>query len=135
MQQPICDKIAESIMQGAAISESERDHAVNCEACLDRVLDSCLTDSPTVGIPDQFAGVTARRLLSESEGTRNRRLRALIFGVPCAAGFVAWLVLWRGMLPGLASGLQPGSPTIIFSVAASLEITAILLWVSRATRV
>jgi len=135
MQQPICDKLAESLMQGAGISESERDHAVNCEACLERVLNSCLADPPTVTIREKFAGVTARRMLSESEGTRNRRLRALSFGVPCAAGFVAWLVLWRGMLPALASGIQPGSPTIIFSVAASLEMTAILLWVTRATRV
>src|SRR5580658_2062490 len=99
MQQPICDKIAESLRQGVGISESERGHAVNCDACLERVVDSCLADPPTVTIRDQFVGATVRRMLSESEGSRNRWLRALIFGVPCAAGFVAWLVLWREMLP------------------------------------
>jgi hypothetical protein len=135
MEQGICDRIAESLRQGNSVSGPDRDHALHCEVCLDRVLNTCLVKPPIVTVPDQFAEATARHLLSKSGNIRIRRLRMLVFALPAAVASAAWFFFWHGMFHATVPVPQPGSALTIFSVAASVELTAIILWVSRATRV
>ena len=135
MEQRICDRIEVDLKRRAVLSGSDREHALNCDACLERVLESALAEPLDVTIPGDFAAATAYRLLGDSAPRiRHRPLRLLVFAIAGVVSMLVWLFFLREVIP-LLPGLQPGSHLIVLSVAASLELTAILLWVSRTTQV
>lgn len=136
MKDQICGKIAEALKRSRnSLSEDQQTHLLGCERCLDRMLDICLAELPVVEIPDGFVLTTAKRLKSNSWDFGKSKLRMLVFAVSGMVAFTAWLYLWNRALPDVIAAFRSATPMAILLTAASVEVTGILLWASRTTRV